>query len=397
VNKWNEVTLGTLAPDSGAFVDGPFGSCLKASEYLNSGVPVIRLQNIKPNNFNAENLRFISNLKAKELQRHNFKVDDVIITKLGEPCGIACQVPNNQESGIIVADVVRFRGDLNRINHRYLIYFLNSPYGQRQVSRLAKGTTRQRINLSDIKKIRIPLPPLEEQKRIAAILDKADAIRRKRIEAIALTEELLRSTFLEMFGDPVTNPKGWKTDLFGNVGVLNRGKSKHRPRNDPSLLNGKYPLIQTGDVANCKGVIETYTQTYSEKGLAQSKMWDAGTLCITIAANIAETGILGFDACFPDSVVGFQPNEKTTNEYVQGWLQFLQPVLEDRAPQSAQKNINLEILRKLDLPVPPIELQRKFSALTQKIRDSAGKNESNEVLLDNLFNSLLQKAFRGEL
>jgi type I restriction enzyme S subunit len=260
-----------------------------------------------------------------------------------------------------------------------------------------RGVTQQNISKSIVEKLKIPLPPLEEQRRIAAILDKADGVRRKHKEAIRLTEELLKSTFLEMFGDPVTNPKGWEVSPFGSLGKLNRGKSKHRPRNDPSLLGGKYPLIQTGDVANSKGVIKKYTQTYSDKGLAQSRMWPAGTLCITIAANIAQTGILTFDSCFPDSIVGFKPNNRVTTEYIQAWLGFLQPLLEDLAPQSAQKNINLQMLRELDVPVPPIDLQSKFSEFVERIGNNSRNYEKSEAVMDNLFNSLLQKAFRGEL
>jgi type I restriction enzyme S subunit len=260
-----------------------------------------------------------------------------------------------------------------------------------------RGVTQQNISKSIVEKLKIPLPPLEEQRRIAAILDKADGVRRKRKEAIRLTEELLKSTFLEMFGDPVTNPKGWEVSPFGSLGKLDRGKSKHRPRNDPSLLGGKYPLIQTGDVANSKGVIKKYTQTYSDKGLAQSRMWPAGTLCITIAANIAQTGILTFDSCFPDSIVGFKPNNRVTTEYIQAWLGFLQPLLEDLAPQSAQKNINLQMLRELDVPVPPIDLQSKFSEFVERIGNNSRNYEKSEAVMDNLFNSLLQRAFRGEL
>ncbi len=260
-----------------------------------------------------------------------------------------------------------------------------------------RGVTQQNISKSIVEKLEIPLPPLEEQRRIAAILDKADGVRRKRKEAIRLTEELLRSTFLEMFGDPVTNPKGWEVSPFGSLGKLDRGKSKHRPRNDPSLLGGKYPLIQTGDVANSKGVIKKYTQTYSDKGLAQSRMWPAGTLCITIAANIAQTGILTFDSCFPDSIVGFKPNNRVTTEYIQAWLGFLQPRLEDLAPQSAQKNINLQMLRELDVPVPPVDLQSKFSEFVKRIGNNSRNYEKSEAVIDNLFNSLLQRAFRGEL
>jgi type I restriction enzyme S subunit len=280
-----------------------------------------------------------------------------------------------------------------RVDTTYLYFYLRTL----DFYHLAGKTTVPAIRKSTIEKLKIPLPPLEEQRRIAAILDKADGVRRKRKEAIRLTEELLKSTFLEMFGDPVTNPKGWEVSPFGSLGKLDRGKSKHRPRNDPSLLGGKYPLIQTGDVANSKGVIKKYTQTYSDKGLAQSRMWPAGTLCITIAANIAQTGILTFDSCFPDSIVGFKPNNRVTTEYIQAWLGFLQPLLEDLAPQSAQKNINLQMLRELDVPVPPIDLQSKFSEFVERIGNNSRNYEKSEAVMDNLFNSLLQRAFRGEL
>lgn len=103
-------------------------------------------------------------------------------------------------------------------------------------------------------------------------------------------------------------PSGWVWARFPELGEFGRGKSKHRPRNDQALFgNGTHLMIQTDDVARSKGVIRTHTSKYNEVGLAQSKKWPAGTLCISIAANIADSGILSFDACFPDSVVGFVP------------------------------------------------------------------------------------------
>ncbi len=266
-----------------------------------------------------------------------------------------------------------------------------------QMEAMAPSTTVAIINKSNFEALEIPLPPLTEQKRIATILDKADAIRRKRQQAIQLADDFLRAVFLDMFGDPVTNPKGWEVAKFDNVGTLDRGKSKHRPRNDPSLLNGDHPLIQTGDVANSKGYIKKYQSTYSDIGLQQSRKWPAGTLCITIAANIAKTGILTFDACFPDSVVGFTPNEKTNVEYIQYWLSFLQKTLEANAPESAQKNINLAILRSLDIPLPDIEIQRKFSEIVRKCVVIDEKFSQTILAKDYLFSSLSQKAFRGEL
>ncbi len=182
-----------------------------------------------------------------------------------------------------------------------------------------------------------------------------------------------------------------------DVGRLDRGVSKNRPRNAPELLGGKYPLIQTGDIANSGIYIIKYNQTYSELGLKQSKMWPIGTLCITIAANIAKTGILTFKACFPDSVVGFTPNNKVRAEYVLFWMSFLQKMLEDRAPESAQKNINLEILRNLTIPLPPIEKQNNFFYIVNKIEQLKAKMQASQQELDNLFNTLMQKAFKGEL
>ena len=276
---------------------------------------------------------------------------------------------------------------------RYLFYAL------KRVDLAGKSITTSipGLNRDDFYESKIPLPPLKEQQRIAAILDKADAIRRKRQQAIALADEFLRGVFLDMFGDPVTNPKGWEYRKFGEVGTLDRGKSKHRPRNDPVLLGGEHPLIQTGDVANSGGYIKRYISTYSDVGLAQSRMWPKGTLCITIAANIAKTGVLTFDACFPDSVVGFAPNDLVTVEFVQHWLGFLQKSLEASAPESAQKNINLQILRGLDIPVPPLKLQKKFSRINAELIKNLERQHLSSGRLSEIFHSLNLEVFSGQL
>ncbi|MDO4728958.1 MAG: restriction endonuclease subunit S, partial [Bacteroidota bacterium] len=202
-----------------------------------------------------------------------------------------------------------------------------------------------------------------------------------------------QALFIHHFGDPVQNPKNWQTKPLGELGSLNRGKSKHRPRNAPELLGGIYPLIQTGDVANCDGYITTYNQTYSEIGLKQSKMWDEGTLCITIAANIAKTGILKIKACFPDSIVGFIPNEKCNVEFIQFWFSFFQKILEEQAPESAQKNINLEILKELKIILPPLPLQEAFAQQIAQIEEQKALALSQATHSEELFQALLQESF----
>ncbi|MEG2110919.1 MAG: restriction endonuclease subunit S, partial [Anaerovoracaceae bacterium] len=140
-----------------------------------------------------------------------------------------------------------------------------------------------------------------------------------------------------------------------------RGKSKHRPRNDSRLYGGKIPFIQTGDIRNAAHTIEQFTQTYSEFGLEQSKLWPKGTLCITIAANIAETAIIGFDSCFPDSIIGFVANpQKTSSSYVEYLLTSYKAKLQTKSTGSAQENINLATFENWLLPFPPLTEQQRI-------------------------------------
>lgn len=389
--SWPMITLN----ETSHFVRGPFGGALKKEIFVEDGYAVYEQQHAIYDQFS--NIRyFIDESKYQELKRFELQPGDLIMSCSGTMGKIAL-VPAQIKKGIINQALLKLTPKKN-IDANYLKRFLESGAFQSQLEENTQGAAIKNVaSVSILKELKIPLPPLPEQKRIAAILDKADSIRRKRQQAIKLADEFLRAIFLEMFGDPVANPKGWDIQKFSAVGTLDRGKSKHRPRNDPKLLGGKHPLIQTGDVANSQGYITEYKTTYSELGLQQSKKWNAGTLCITIAANIAKTGILTFDACFPDSVVGFIPNEKVTVEYIQHWLGFLQKSLEASAPESAQKNINLEILRALDLPIPSIEIQHKFSGIVNQVLALNSKNSIHSNEIENLSASLSQKAFSGQL
>lgn len=253
------------------------------------------------------------------------------------------------------------------VDVHYMYHYFQAIDWTIGTNKAVKGITLNKRALSE--KV-VDLPPINIQQEIAERMDNLNAVTENLQRQFMLLDELVKSQFIELFGDPVTNPKGWKTNSLKNLGELNRGVSKHRPRNDPELLNGSYPLVQTGDVSNADTYIKEYSSTYSEVGLKQSRMWSKGTLCITIAANIAKTGILTFDACFPDSVVGFIPGEKTNQIYIHHWFSFFQKILEEQAPQSAQKNINLQILGNLSVLLPPLTLQNKFAAFVEQIDKS---------------------------
>ncbi|OWY08914.1 hypothetical protein B6V74_09610 [Thioclava sp. F42-5] len=163
---------------------------------------------------------------------------------------------------------------------------------------------------------------------------------------------------------PFDLPLGWSWARFPELGTFGRGKSKHRPRNDPALYrDGKVPFIQTGDVARSGGRITSNTGFYNEVGLAQSMLWPRGTMCITIAANIADSGILDFDACFPDSVVGLVPASMFDSaRYFEYFIRTAKANLLEFAPATAQKNINLGILETVLIPLPPLTEQHRIVA-----------------------------------
>jgi type I restriction enzyme S subunit len=329
----------------------------------------------------------LTNSPAKLLPRGTLLLS--IFATIGRTAVLGIDAATNQA---IVGLTVKDEGRLDRSYLRRFLDF-NSP----KIGAQARGVAQANINTSILRDVRVPLPSFAEQRRIAEILDNADALRAKRRAALSQLDTLTQSLFLDMFGDPVTNTRSWPVKTLATLGRVERGVSKHRPRDAPELLNGPYPFIQTGDVANCDGYVRTYRTTYSEIGLRQSKMWRSGTLCITIAANIAKTGILMFDACFPDSVVGFSCNERATVEFVRIYFSFLQESLERAAPESAQKNINLEILRGLRVPTPELNQQRDFARRLRSIEELKAKQRAAIGRLDALFASLQHRAFRGEL
>lgn len=204
--------------------------------------------------------------------------------------------------------------------------------------------------------------------------------------------------FEENFADL---PSGWIWGKLSDLGELARGKSKHRPRNDKKLFGGKYPFIQTGEVRAANRIIKKYEQTYSEFGLEQSKLWQKGTLCITIAANIAETAFLGFDACFPDSIVGFSASKAVLPEYIELFIKSARTKIESYAPATAQKNINLNTLENLIVPYCSLAeqaqivaiLESKLTACDQLAAELAKQLKQAELLKQ----AVLKAAFSGNL
>lgn len=197
-------------------------------------------------------------------------------------------------------------------------------------------------------------------------------------------------------------PDGWVWATLSQVGWLDRGRSKHRPRNAPHLYGGPYPFVQTGDIRESDTFVREAPARYSAAGLAQSRLWPVDTLCITIAANIGKTALLSMEACFPDSVVGFLPASDTVLvRYIEYFMRTAQQDLENEAPATAQKNINLEILERLHVPVPPTSEQTALvENLSEALLAARTQGEAIDLALKQSAaqrKNILKAAFAGQL
>ena len=289
----------------------------------------------------------------------------------------------------------------DKVTNLFLYYFFNFS----DLNFYIVGSTRKKLNQEQMKKILVFLPPLPEQKKIAEILSTVDQAIEKVDDSIAKTERLKNGLMQKLLTKGIGHkefkdteigriPKEWEVVRLGEVADLNRGRFAHRPRNDPKFYGGKIPFIQTGDINEANGIIKKYSQTLNEKGLKISKLFKKGTIVISIAGNIGDVGILDFDACFPDSIIGINPNDKKVDRL---FLMFLLQEFKDKlnaiAPRSTQKNINLEILEPLKLPLPPLPEQQKIaeilSTVDKRLELLRAKKEKLERVKKGLMNDLL--------
>lgn len=238
--------------------------------------------------------------------------------------------------------------DDTELDVRFLYYALDAR--KPEIALLMRGAANVSMKPEDLAQFEISLPPLDEQKEIVA-----------EIEGYKKVIDGARAVLNHYHPHIPINPD-WPIVPLEETCEIQRGKFSHRPRNEPRFYGGKYPFIQTGDIVRANGGKITYTQTLNEEGLSVSKLFQPPVVVITIAANIGDTAVLDFPACFPDSVVGLIPKAQTDARYLEVVMRTKKQHLNDIAPQAAQKNINNEILKTVEIPLPPLALQRAIVA-----------------------------------
>jgi type I restriction enzyme, S subunit len=341
---------------------------------------------------------------APSRARKFVRTGDILFATVRPTLKRIAQVPEYLDSQICSTGYFVLRPK-DFVEARFLFYFLFTKHFMGAMEQLQKGASYPAVNDSEVSCQTISIPPLSEQKRIVSIVDEAfeaidiaiDNTKQNLTNARELFDSYLNAIFTQK-GD------GWEEKTLQQVSIkFSRGKSKHRPRGDDKLYGGEYPLIQTGDISNSKHRITTYSQTYNELGLAQSELWRKGTICIAIVgANVAETSILDFDACFPDSVIGIiVNNELADSDYIEYLLQSFKAELKEKGKGTARDNINLGTFANQRFPFPDVKTQKiiacKLEKLSFEIERLEAIYQQKLTALNELKQSILHKAFTGEL
>ena len=436
-------------------VDGPFGSDLKASEYVSSGVPIARLQNIDRNAFVTKNIRFLTPEKAADLARHEFRPDDILITKLGDPLGKACIVPASIGRGVIVADLVRVRPDEKLVDRKYLTYAINSPTLVKQFELHTKGTTRPRVNLSVLRQLPIPMAPRAKQNEIVAELEKQfsrldEAVANlqrvkanlKRYKASVLKaavegrlveteaslahregrtfetgEQLLQRIHEERrakwsgrgkYKEPVAPdeeglhnlPEGWVWCACDQISE----KITDGEHISPSTITHGVPLLSAKDVLDTGVTFDDakfVSAVDSEKFRSRCNPDRDDALIVSRGATIGRACLVNSDRvfCLMGSVILMKPHAAVSSAYLLHALKagFFQTRLTAVSGSTAQQAIYIRDIRPLQMPLPPqIEQARIVSEVDRHlsiVREVEAEVDTNLKRAQALRQATLAKAF----
>jgi type I restriction enzyme S subunit len=375
-------------------------------KYVSEGYPLVTSKNLKPDGIDFSTISYISEKDHLEISKRS-RVDrnDILFAMIGT---IGNPVLVDIDTEFSIKNVALFKFANSPIDPRYFRYLLKTRIIERQLDFEERGGTQKFVSLKVLRNMKIPYPPLEEQRRIAAILDKADGVRRKRKEAIRLTEELLKSTFLEMFGDPVTNPKGWRKISLGELLAepLQNGAyfPKERYVEAPDgvemvhMSDAFYNFVERGNLKRVQVTseeFEKYKLIPNDVLIARRSLNYEGSAKPCLISETAQPLI------FESSLIRVRLNAEVIDSFF-----FFSYMLEPRArsayvfpnvTKSTISGINQAGLKRISVLAPPMSIQKKYRDIYETILGTQSNYQKDYENIDNLFNSLLQRAFRGEL
>ena len=373
------------------------------------GIPVTRIETISQEKIDYSKVGWVKT--TDDIDRFKIEKYDILLSHINSLKHIGKTAIKEDDRRLYHGmNLLRLKGGKAKFYPVYIHNLLSWEVVREEMRRKAKQAINQAsLNVQDIKSLTYVLPPLPEQQKIATILSSVDDVIEKTRAQIDKLKDLKTGMMQELltkgighteFKDsPVGRiPAAWDVVELGSVVKLERGRFSHRPRNDPQFYGGNIPFLQTGDIPKEAPQITVFSQTLNEKGLSVSKLFPRGTLVLTIAATIGEIGILEFDSCFPDSLVGLKVNQaKVKPMFILYLMRHFKTELKSLAPQTAQKNINLDILQPFPIPLPSIGEQELIANSMGSVDDRVNVLLEKLERIKNTKKALMQDLLTGKV
>jgi len=383
-----------MAPYLGALVDIKGGGTpdRKDARYWGGNVPWATVKDFKSTEL-VETQETITELGVKNSATNVIPAGTIVVPTrmaVGKAAITTVDMAINQDLKALIIK------DRKSVDQQYLLRFLLAK--ARVLEGMSKGATVKGITLDVLRELEMPLPSLKKQKRIATILDKADAIRRKRQQVIQLADQFLRAVFLDMFGDPVTNPQRLNEKRIDSFCGIVRGSSP-RPKGDPRYYDGPVPRLMVKDLTRDGWLVTPRIDTLTIEGAKKSRPIEAGTVVMAVSGNVGLTSILAVDACIHDGFIAFNKLDKTEvlPEFLLFTMTFLKSTHSAREAGAIFKNLTTHQIKEMLIPIPGIPEQNQFVSAYHKQMETVSQLENARRNTDELFNSLSNSAFVGEL
>ena len=358
--------------------------------HSDSGIPFLRVQNIFSGQVNfKEDTLFIDSNTHTALKRSQIQGGDVLVTIAGT-IGRTGVVPHDAPE-MNCNQAVAIVRPTPEIERSYLRHWLESQDARSQMLGSTVTGTISNLSLSQLGELRVPLPSLEEQRRIAAILDQAETLRTQRRTALALLDSLTQSLFLDMFGDPATNSRKWPVKRLKDLGQVITGGTP--PSSKEGMFDGPIPFITPGDLESEEPVRRSVT----EAGAKEVNVVRAGaTLVCCIGATIGKVGIAQKDSAFNQQLNAVVWGNHISDNYGYEVMRFFKPTIISWGASTTLPILKKSSFEQIEIPVPPVPLQELFTDRLKHISNLKGLHKSALLGFDNLFNALQSRAFAGE-
>ena len=386
--------MATIKSVSALIVDGDW---IESKDQSPEGIRLIQTGNIgigayldKPNR-----AKYISEETFERLNCTELNIGDILVSRLPDPIGRACRVPNNIGRAITAVDCTIIRLNPDKCDAEYFVQYTQSELYQNRLSQFFAGSTRTRISRKNLEQIEIPLPNIAEQRLISSTLGKVDELIALRKEQLAKLDQLVKSRFIELFGDTILNPFGWDKNMLGSVCDVRDGT-----HDSPQYYETGYPLVTsknvTGgkiDLTDCSLICKADFDKINER----SKV-DIGDIIMPMIGTVGKPVVVDIEPNFAIknvALIKFKNDSKVLNIYIRALLQsdYFDDAVLSKVRGGTQKFISLGDIRKLEVLVPPIVIQKRFATFVEQTDKSKSAIQQSLDKLETLKKSLMQEYF----